>query len=80
MEQSRRHFYRAANAIFGRIGRIATEKVILHLLSTKCMASYANFIICSGGLSNEKAYLKFSAFHLKFSRTGDISVAKARQS
>jgi len=25
-------FYRAANAIFGRIGRIATEEVVLHLL------------------------------------------------
>jgi len=36
MEQSRRHFYRAANAIFGTIG-IATEEVILHLLCTKCM-------------------------------------------
>jgi len=36
-KQSRRHFYRAANAIFGRIGRIATEEVILHLLRTKCM-------------------------------------------
>jgi len=32
-----RHFYRAANSIFGRIGRIVTEEVILHLLRTKCM-------------------------------------------
>jgi len=28
-EHSRRSFYRAANAIFGRIGRIATEEVVL---------------------------------------------------
>jgi len=39
-EHSRRHFYRAANAIFGRIERIATEDVILHLLHTKCMPIY----------------------------------------
>ena len=33
----RRSFYRAANAILGRIGRIATEEVVLHLLLTKCV-------------------------------------------
>jgi len=36
-EHSRRSFYRAANAIFGRIGIIATEEVVLHLLLTKCV-------------------------------------------
>jgi len=36
-KQSSRLFYRAANAIFGRIVRIATEQVILHVLCTKCM-------------------------------------------
>ena len=36
-EHSRRSFYRAANVIFGRIGRIATEEVVLHLLLTKCV-------------------------------------------
>jgi len=36
-EQSRCSFYRATNAIFGRIGRIATEDVVLHLLQTKCI-------------------------------------------
>jgi len=36
-EHSRRSFYRAANAIFGRIGRIATEEVVLHLLLSKCV-------------------------------------------
>ena len=36
-EQSRCSFYRATNAIFGRIGRIATEDVVLYLLQTKCI-------------------------------------------
>ena len=36
-EHSRRS-YRAADTIFGRIGRIATEEVVLHLLLTKCVA------------------------------------------
>ena len=34
-DQSRRSFYRAANAIFARVGRIASEEVVLHLMSTK---------------------------------------------
>jgi len=32
-------FYRAANGIFGKIGRVASEKVILHLISSKCLLS-----------------------------------------
>ena len=36
-EQFTLYFYGAANAIFGRIGRIATEEVILHVLCTKCV-------------------------------------------
>jgi len=29
--------YRAANGIFGKIGRVASEEVILHLISSKCL-------------------------------------------
>ena len=36
-DHSRRSFYRAANAIFARVGRIASEEVVLHLMSTKCI-------------------------------------------
>ena len=36
-DKSRHSLYRAANGIYGRIGRIATEDVILHLLQTKCV-------------------------------------------
>jgi len=30
-------FYRAANAIFGNVGRIASEEVTLQLIKSKCM-------------------------------------------
>jgi len=30
-------FYRAANSIFGKVGRIASEEVVLHLIKYKCM-------------------------------------------
>jgi len=29
--------YRAANSIFGKVGRIASEKVVIHLIRTKCV-------------------------------------------
>jgi len=34
---AKRSFYRAANAIFGKIGGRATEDVILQLIRSKCL-------------------------------------------
>jgi len=34
-EESRRAFHRAGNAIFGCIGRVATEEVVLQLLRSR---------------------------------------------
>ena len=36
-DQCRRSFYRVANAVFGRVGRIASEEVVIHLIVTKCL-------------------------------------------
>ena len=37
LDYAKRSFYRAANAIFGKIGRIASEEVTLELVSKKCI-------------------------------------------
>ena len=37
IHEAKRCFYSAANAIFGKIGRLASEEVTLHLLKTKCI-------------------------------------------
>jgi len=37
LDNAKRSFYRAANSIFGKIGRIASEDVLIELLKTKCM-------------------------------------------
>ena len=37
LDTAKRSFYRAANAIFGKVGRIASEDVTLQLLSSKCI-------------------------------------------
>ena len=36
-ENEKKSLYRSFNAIFGRIGRIASADVVLHLLKTKCL-------------------------------------------
>jgi len=37
LDAAKRGFYRAANSIFSKIGRTASEKVILQIISSKCM-------------------------------------------
>jgi len=37
LDHAKRSFYRAANGIFGRIGTMASEEVILELIKTKCL-------------------------------------------
>ena len=36
-DNAKRSFYRAANSIFGKIGRSASEEVVLQLITTKCL-------------------------------------------
>ena len=36
-DNAKRKFYRAFNAIFGKIGRTASEEVIIQLLKSKCL-------------------------------------------
>jgi len=37
LDEAKRGFYRAANSIFGKIGRTASEEVTLHLIKAKCV-------------------------------------------
>ena len=36
-DNAKKAFYRAFNAIFGKIGRIASEEVVVHLMRNKCL-------------------------------------------
>jgi len=38
LDAAKRGFYRAVNSIFSKIGRTASEEVILQIISSKCMA------------------------------------------
>jgi hypothetical protein len=37
LDNAKRSFHRSLNAVFGKIGRIASEEVTLHLLTSKCL-------------------------------------------
>jgi len=37
LDDAKRSLYHAVNGIFGRIGRMASEEVILELIKTKCL-------------------------------------------
>ena len=37
LDQAKRSYYRCLNAIFGKVGRLASEEVILQLVSSKCL-------------------------------------------
>jgi len=37
LNAAKRGFYRAVNSIFGKVWRIASEEVVLHLTTSKCM-------------------------------------------
>jgi len=37
LDAAKRGFYRVANSIFGKVGRVASEEVIIHLITVKCI-------------------------------------------
>ena len=37
LHYAKRGFYRAANAIFGKVGGVASEEIILRLIISKCL-------------------------------------------
>ena len=37
VDQAKRSFYRAANGIFAKIGRLSSEEVMVQLLKQKCL-------------------------------------------
>jgi len=76
LDACKRSFYRAANSIFGKIGRIASEEVILHLISTKCIPillyGLESFSLCQYQLKSLDFVI--NRFFMKLCKTSDIHV------
>ena len=48
LDHAKRSFYRSANAIFGKVGRVANEDVVLQLLSSKYLPNvwFGSMLTC----------------------------------
>jgi len=74
--QAKKSFYRAANAIFGNIGRVASEEVVLQLLKTKCMPILLYGLEAIPLYKYQLNALDFviNRFFMKLFRTADITL------
>ena len=76
LAHAKRSFYRASNAIFGKIGRVASEEVVLELLTKKCFpALLYGLEACCLNKSEEKS-LNFPCvrFLMKLFRTSNYEI------
>ena len=77
LAHAKRSFYRASNAIFGKIGRVASEEVVLELLTKKCFpALLYGLEACCLNKSEEKSSMNFPCvrFLMKLFRTSNYEI------
>jgi hypothetical protein len=73
---SKKSFYRAVNAIFGKVLRIATEDIILHLISSKCIPILLfGLDVCPVSVADKRS-LDFGQTRLlmKLFKTGSLDI------
>ena len=75
---SKRSFYRAANAIFGKIGRYASGEVVLQLVLSKCLPVLLYGLEACPLTKSMLSSLDFviNRFFMKMFKTTDMSVVK----
>ena len=78
LDPAKRCFYRAVNAIFGRIGRIASEEVIIQLIKSKCTPVLIYGLeICPLTKSDLKSLdFPVNRFFVKLFKTSNIQMVK----
>lgn len=76
--ENKKSFFRSVNAIFGKIGRIATEDVILQLLFSKCLPVLLYGLEALSLNKSDISSLDFSfnRFIMKLFKTSDMNVVK----
>ena len=71
-------FYRAANAICGKVGRVSSEEVILQLIKSKCLPILLYCLTLCRLTKNDLNSLDFVIN--QFLWTCDVNIVKTRQS
>jgi len=76
LDAANRGFYRAANSIFSKIGRTASEEVILQIISSKCMPILMYGLETLPLQKNQLNSLDFvtNRLFMKLFRTTDIQI------
>jgi len=76
LDACRRDFYRAASSTFGKIGRTASEEVVLQLISTKCMPILLYGLEAFSSYNYQLKSLDFviNKFFMKLFRTSNMHV------
>jgi len=79
--QAKRSFYRAANGIFAKIGRLASEEVIIQLLKQKCLPIllYALDVCSLDKRSMQSLDFLFNRFFMKFFKTSNMEIVNCCQ-
>jgi len=73
---AKRSFYRSSNAVFGKVGRHASEEVILELVKSKCMPMSLYRLECFALLKSVIKSIDFAAtrFLIKLFRTSNTDI------
>ena len=81
IDHAKRSFYRSANAIFGRVGRIASEDITLQLINTKCSPTLLYGLEACPLLKSDLSAIDFviNRLFMKLFRTCNIDVVKCCQ-
>jgi len=79
LDHAKRSFYRAANSIFGKIGRIAPEEVILQLVKSKCVPVLLYGLEACALNKSQIGSLDFviNRFFMKLFKTNNIEIVNA---
>jgi hypothetical protein len=82
LDDAKARFYRAFNAVYSKVGRFASETVIINLIRTKCLPILLYATEACPLLSRQKHSLEFTVtrIFMRIFRTGSIDVIKQCQS
>ena len=76
LDYAKSSFFRSTNAVFGKVGRLASEEVVLQLVQSKCLPVllYATEVCALPRHALSSLDFVFKRFLMKLFRTGNIKV------
>ena len=74
LEHAKKSFYRAANAVFAKVGRVASEEVTLQLIKAKCLPALLYGLEACSLTKSDLQFLDFmiNRFFVKLFTTKNI--------